>query len=90
MLEATLLVTDEELFTLDELATELATELTDELFTEELTTELLELLAMELAAIELKAIEDVLDVVPEQTLPVTTGFSATPPFLSPCTPKLTD
>jgi hypothetical protein len=26
----------------------------------------------------------------EQTAPVTTGFSAATPFLSPCTPKLTD
>jgi len=57
----------------------------DALFTEELTAELLELLA-----IALETIDAALDVTAEQTLPVTTGFSATPPFLSPCTPKLTD
>ena len=76
-LEVTLLATDDELLTLDaELATELATEF-DELFTEELLT-------AELAT------EELVEVAVEQTLPVMVGFSATPPFLSPCTPKLTD
>jgi hypothetical protein len=48
----------------------------------ELATELLELDA-ELGA-------ELLLTASEQTAPVTTGFSARAPFLSPCTPKLTD
>jgi len=60
---------------------------------EELFAEL-ELIALELGAtldddlIELLATE--LLVTVEQTAPVTTGFSAAAPLVSPCTPKLTD
>lgn len=85
-----------ELFELDEgvlLGVEL--ELTTELFeldegvllgvelelTTELATELFEL--EEVVAVEL-------EVTVVHTLPVTVGVSAVPPFLSPCTPKLTD
>ena len=47
----------------------------------ELTTELFEL--EEVVAVEL-------EVTVVHTAPVTAGFSARLPFLSPCTPKLTD
>ena len=71
--------------TLLELATELF-ELEDDVELEEgaleLTTELFELDA-ELGT-------ELLLTASEQTAPVITGFSAATPFLSPCTPKLTD
>jgi hypothetical protein len=47
----------------------------------ELTTELFEL--DDVVAVEL-------EVAVVHTAPVTAGFSETLPFLSPCTPKLTD
>ena len=70
-------------------------ELTVELATELLATEVFELDTAELIATELFELATLLatelDVTaPEHTAPVITGFSATLPFLSPCTPKLTD
>jgi hypothetical protein len=57
-----------------------------------LTTELFEL--DDVVATELFELDDVvaieLDVTVEHALPVIVGTSATVPFLSPCTPKLTD
>jgi hypothetical protein len=59
-----------------EVATEVATEL--EVFTELLV------------ATELEVFTELLVVTVEQTAPVIAGTSAAEPFLSPCTPKLTD
>ena len=49
----------------------------------ELTTELFELDDVVAVELELTGVE-------LQTAPVMVGFSETAPFLSPCTPKLTD
>ena len=73
----------------EELATELF-ELDDGAMldtTLELATELFEL---DVVATELDVVAVELDVAAEQTEPVIVGFSETAPFLSPCTPKLTD
>jgi hypothetical protein len=67
---------------------ELCTELLVEVVGTELDvfTELL----VEVAGEELVVATELLVVTVEQTAPVIVGFSAAEPFLSPCTPKLTD
>ncbi len=76
----------------------LTTEFELELFTEldveagvelEVTLEDDVLLALEVL-LETELLVVLLLASVEQTAPVTIGFSATPPLVSPCTPKLTD
>lgn len=55
----------------------------------EVFTELLVEVATEVAT-ELVVATELLVVTVEQTAPVMAGTSAAEPFLSPCTPKLTD
>ena len=85
----------------DELAlVVVATELELDVFTLELVlvaTDVATELLVDVAGAELVvatellvATAELLVVVVEQTAPVTVGFSAAEPFLSPCTPKLTD
>ena len=70
-----------------------ATELELEVFTLELVlvaTDVATELLVEVATAELVVATELLVVVVEHTAPVMVGFSAAEPFLSPCTPKLTD
>lgn len=80
--------TDDDVLELNaELLTELDTEIELELFAE------LELGAtLEEVFVELEELitDELLDNKVEQTAPVTTGFSAVPSLVFPCTPKLTD
>jgi hypothetical protein len=92
--DATLLVLDVALDVAAEVALELFTELEVELATDvtlddEVLVALEVLLGTELLVFT-ELTELVLLVTVVQTDPVTIGFSATPPLVSPCTPKLTD
>lgn len=77
---------------LDVLTLELMLVATDVLVATEVATELevfAELL-VDVAGAELVVAAELLVIVVEHTAPVMVGFSAAEPFLSPCTPKLTD
>jgi hypothetical protein len=67
-----------------------ATELELVLIAVEVLLEVFTELLVDVAGAELVVATELLVVVVAQTAPVTVGFSAAAPFLSPCTPKLTD
>lgn len=94
VLELVVVATELELgvFTLELVlvATDVATELLVEVAGAELVVATELIVATELLVVATLVATELLVVVVEQTAPVIAGFSAAEPFLSPCTPKLTD